>query len=43
LIGGWAPMLVVLMTPMGLGMILMMGIGVLLAIIGTLALPRGSR
>ena len=43
LIGGWAPMIVVLMIPMSLGMIVMMGIGVLLAIIGTLALPRGSR
>jgi hypothetical protein len=40
LIGGWAPMLTVLITPMGLGMVAIMSIGVALAIIGLLALSR---
>ncbi|MGC8543175.1 MAG: MFS transporter [Vulcanisaeta sp.] len=40
LIGGWAPMLVALIRPMNHGMVIIMAVGVVLAIIGVLALSR---
>ncbi|MGC9153993.1 MAG: MFS transporter, partial [Vulcanisaeta sp.] len=40
LIGGWAPMLVALIRPMNYGMVIIMAVGVVLAIIGVLALSR---